>query len=55
MLEGSIEPLEPPLATGLGPRAVSNSGDPTANVKHRNSFGSAQEYQVSIYVSKMNL
>ena len=36
------------------PRAVSNSGDPTVSVKHLNSFGSAQEYLVSIYISKTN-
>ena len=36
-------------------QAVSNSCDTTASVKHHNSFGSAQEYLVSIYISKMDL
>ena len=36
-------------------QAVSNSGDTAARVKHRNSFGSAQEYLLSIYISKTNL
>ena len=34
------------------PQAVSNSGDSTASVEHRSSFGSTQEYLVSIYISK---
>ena len=37
------------------PQAVSNSGNTTASVKHRKSFGSAQEYPVSIYTSITNL
>ena len=36
------------------PPAVSNSGYTTASVKHCNSFGSDQEYLVSIYISKTN-
>ena len=31
-------------------QVVSNSGDSTASVKHFNSFGSAQEYLVSIHI-----
>ena len=37
------------------PQAVLNSADPTASVKHCNSFGSGQEFLESIYISKTNL
>ena len=36
-------------------QAVSNSGNTATSVKHCNSFGSTQEYLVSIYISKKNL
>ena len=35
-------------------RAVSNSSDTTASIGNFSSTGKAQEYQVSLYISKKN-
>ena len=38
----------------FGRQAVSNSGDTTVSIDNPNTIGNAQEYPVSLYISKMN-